>query len=166
MFTLKHYERQAVAKSCVFFGHRWISLSKQEQTLLQDTITNLITKAGVTDFVFGGYGSFDSIAFQTVSQLKNQYPLIKRVRALSYFPKNQEDIDYLNQLYDLVYLPEGVEIGPQRYAITKRNRILAKECDFMVCYVMSNSGGAYTAMKTAKANRKTVINIAKNPLGD
>ena len=148
-----------LGKRCVFFGHRWISLSEQEKTLLQNTVIDLITNEGVTDFIFGGYGSFDSIAYQTVSEIKKQYPNIRRIRALAYFPRDKEDTDRLNRLYDFVFLPEGTEIGPQRYAITRRNRTLAKECDFMICYVMSNSGGAYTAMKTAKANGKKVINI-------
>lgn len=155
-----------LGKRCVFFGHRWISLSEQEKTLLQNTVIDLITNEGVTDFIFGGYGSFDSIAYQTVSEIKKQYPNIRRIRALAYFPRDKEDTDRLNRLYDFVFLPEGTEIGPQRYAIARRNRTLAKECDFMICYVISNSGGAYTAMKTAKANGKTVINIAKSPLGD
>ena len=166
MFTLKHYEREAVAKSCVFFGQRWISLSEQEKTLLQNTVIELITNEGVTDFIFGGYGSFDSIAYQTVSEIKKQYPNIRRIRALTYIPKQQEDMDYLNHIYDFFYLSENAEVGLPKYAITRRNRTLAKECDFMICYVMSNSGGAYTAMKTAKANGKTVINLTQSNLGN
>lgn len=71
-------------------------------------------------------------------------------------------MDHLKRIYDFVYLPEGTEVGLQRYAITRRNRALAKECDFMVCYIISNSGGAYTAMKTAKTHGKIIINIAEN----
>ena len=66
-------------------------------------------------------------------------------------------MDHLKRIYDFVYLPEGTEVGLQRYAITRRNRALAKECDFMVCYIISNSGGAYTAMKTAKTHGKIII---------
>lgn len=150
-----------MTKSCVFFGHRWIALSEQEKTLLHDTIINLITREGVEDFIFGRYGDFDAIAYKIVSELQKQYPHIRKIYAQAYIPKHQEDMDLLRSAYDYVYLPEGTEVGPQRFAITRRNRALAKECDFMICYVISNSGGAYTAMKTAKANGKNVINIAK-----
>lgn len=148
-----------MAKSCVFFGHRWTVLTEQEKALLHDTVIRLITKEDVDNFIFGRYGDFDLIAYRTVSEIKKEYSQIRRILALAYFPKNQEDMDFWKRSYDFVYLPENTEVGPQKFAISRRNRTLAKECDFMICYVMSNSGGAYTAMKTAKANGKKVINI-------
>ena len=151
-----------MAKSCVFFGHRWVVLTEQEKILLHATIIKLITEEGVEDFIFGGYGDFDSMAYRMVSDIKNDYPQIRKIYAQAYIPKHQEDMDHLKRVYDFVYLPEGTEVGLQRYAISRRNRSLAKECDFMVCYIISNSGGAYAAMKTAKTHGKTVINIAEN----
>ena len=148
-----------MGRNCVFFGHRWVCLSEQEKALLRKTVIDLIIKEAVTDFIFGGYGNFDSSAFRIVSEIKKDYPHIRRLKALAYVPKQQEDMDYLNHVYDFVYLPQNTEVGHPRFAITRRNRALAKECDFMVCYVMSDSGGAYTAMKTAKANGKKVINL-------
>lgn len=148
-------------KSCVFFGHRWLAFKVEERNLLKKTIIDLIEKENVEDFVFGGYGDFDSIAFEVVSEIKKDYPKIRRILALAYIPKYQAEMDHLNLIYEHVYLPEGTEVGPQKYAISRRNRTLAKECDFMICYVISNSGGAYSAMKTAKANGKTVINIVQ-----
>ena len=129
--------------------------------LLHDTVLRLISKEDVDDFIFGQYGDFDSIAYRTVSEIKKEYPQIRRILALAYFPKNQEDMDFWKRSYDFVYLPENTEVGSKKFAISRRNRTLAKECDFMVCYVISNSGGAYSAMKTARANGKTVINLAK-----
>ena len=155
-----------MAKSCVFFGHRWVALNEQEKNLLKKVIIDLIIKENVTDFIFGGYGDFDSIAYRMVSEIKKDYPQIRKVYAQAYIPKHQEDMDHLKRVYDFVYLPEGTEVGLQRYAITRRNRVLAKDCDFMICYVISNSGGAYTAMKTAQTNGKTVINIAKSHQGE
>ena len=148
-----------MGKSCVFFGHRCAFLSEQEKDLLRKKVIDLITKESVTDFVFGGYGDFDSIAFQIVSEIKKDYPHIRRVKALAYVPKYKEEMDHLNRVYEFVYLPKNTEAGPQRYAIVRRNRALSKECDFMVCYVMINFGGAYIAMKNAQANGKTVVNL-------
>ena len=154
-----------LGKSCVFFGHRWLAFKVEERNLLKKTIIDLIEKENVEDFVFGGYGDFDSIAFEVVSEIKKDYPKIRRILALAYIPRYQADMDRLNLIYEHVYLPEGTEVGPQKYAITRRNRALAKECDYMICYVLSNSGGSYSAMHTAQVNNKKVINLAKNFLG-
>ena len=128
--------------------------------MLQKTVVDLITKEGVEEFIFGGYGDFDSIAYGVVTALKKQYPHIRRTRALSYYPKDPERLWRLDGLYEVLYLPEGVEVGLQRYAIVRCNRTLAQECDFMVCYVLCDWGGAYHAMKVAQNAGKTIINIA------
>ena len=149
-----------MTKNCVFFGHRWVVLSEKEKTLLQKTIVDLITKQGIEEFIFGGYGDFDSAAYDVVTALKKQYPRIHRTRALAYYPKHPEDLQRFDGVYEEIYFPEGVEIGPKRYAISRCNRTLAKECDFMVCYVLCPWGGAYRAMKIAQTAGKTIINIA------
>ena len=94
-----------------------------------------------------------------MSALKKIYPHIRRVLALAYIPKNQEEAEGLKSAYEHVYLPDNTEVGPPKFAISRRNRTLAKECDFMICYVLSRSGGAYAAMRTAKRNQKTVFNL-------
>ena len=148
-----------MSKCCVFFGHRWISLTQKEQELLKTIAIRLITQEHVTDFIFGKYGDFDATAYRIVSDIKRQYPHIRRVLALAYIPKKQEDMDFLKSRYDHVYLPENTEIGPARFAISRRNRTLARECDFMICYIMSASGGAYAAMRTARAKGKPIFNL-------
>lgn len=154
-------EGKAMGKSCVFFGHRWVFLKDDEKKALHDTIIDLINNHGVDEFVFGGYGDFDSLAYRTVTEIKKEYPHIRRTYAQAYFARNQEDMDYLNRAYEFVYLPEGTEEGPLKFSISRRNRKLAKDNDFMICYVNTEYGGAYTAMKVALANKKVVINIAE-----
>ena len=149
-----------MTKKCVFFGHRWADLPPEEKNLLKNVVERLITEENVEEFFFGGYGNFDSVAYDVVSSLKKRYPHIRRIRALSYYPEHPENLHRFDGIYEGLYLLDGVEVGPKRFAIVRCNRILAQKCDFAVCYVVLCFGGAYRAMKVAKSAGKVVINIA------
>lgn len=58
-------------------------------------------------------------------------------------------------------LPEGVEIGPPRFAIDRRNRWMVRQADAVIAYVTRDWGGA--ARYSAMARRKgvTLINLGE-----
>ena len=87
--------------------------------------------------------------------------LIVNHDVLSYIPTNKEDYEWKERYYDHIFLPDGVEVGPQRFAITRRNRWMALNTDYMICYIKRDYGGAYVAMKTAMTHKKKVINICQ-----
>ncbi|MGN0919269.1 MAG: hypothetical protein ACI4OR_00700 [Alphaproteobacteria bacterium] len=94
-----------MTKSCVFFGHRWLAFKVEERRVLKKTIINLITKENVEDFIFGCYGDFDSTAFEVVSEIKKDYPKIRRILALAYIPRYQADsVAHIQQRCPRVYL--------------------------------------------------------------
>ena len=106
------------------------------------------------------------LAFFKVKLAKVQKPIKRKVPVPgpyipSYIPTNKEDYEWKERYYDHIFLPDGVEDGPQRFAITRRNRWMALNCDYMICYVKNDYGGAYAAMKVALANKKEVINICQ-----
>ena len=146
---------------CTFFGHRYAPLTEAEKEKLTASITDLIKNHDVTEFWVGAKGEFDSICSSTVTKLKKEFPNIQLTLVLSYIPTNKEDYEWRERYYDHIFLPDGVEEGPQRFAITRRNRWMALNTDFMICYVNRDYGGAYAAMKTALAHKKEVINICQ-----
>ena len=150
-----------MTKICAFFGHRYASLSKEQKEKLKQIIVDLIQNHDVSRFWVGGKGYFDSLAHTMVKNLKKDFPHIKLELALAYIPTNKEYYEYLEQCYDSVFCPEGIELGPPRFAICRRNKTMVLQADYLIFYVHSNDGGAYQALKIAKRNNKTLFNIAE-----
>ena len=145
---------------CTFFGHRYAHLTDEERSQLTSIIVKLIKDKDVDQFWLGAKGEFDSACRTLLSEIKEDFPNIKICLVLSYIPTNKEDYEWKEKYYDHIFLPDGVEEGPQRFAISRRNWWMALNCDYMICYVRHEYGGAYSAMKVALANKKEVINIA------
>ena len=121
-----------MGKVCAFFGHRVIGadISSQLEQAVRTAITN-----GATTFWVGGYGAFDSYAAICVRRLKKEYPQISLDLILAYLPTGKNS---LADAYDSTIYPEGLELVPQRFAISKRNRWIVDNCDMIIAYVRSN----------------------------
>lgn len=59
---------------CSFFGHSEIKKTDKLKETLKEVMTYLITKREVAIFYFGGYGEFDELSYQVMTELKNIYP--------------------------------------------------------------------------------------------
>ena len=62
--------------------------------------------------------------------------------------------------YDLIY-PDEVAKAPPQVAILRRNEYIAKNADYIVCYIKRKSGGAYKAVEKARKYDKKIINLAE-----
>ena len=139
--------------SCAFFGHRdfpyW-----QYRDKIEDAIRYLID-IGVTEFYSGNRGAFDRLCASTAWNLKDEYPEIKNILVLSYYPDNKFK---LPEWYDdAVYLLEkGV---PPRYAISHTNRKLAQTVDYLIVGVAHKYGGAWSVYQYAQKHRYSTLNI-------
>ena len=143
-------------KVCAFFGHRDIPAGLE--IALYEQVRRAVTECGVTTFWVGGYGRFDALAAQTVKRLKQEFPNIELLLILPYLPAVGQRIP---ALYDGSVYPEGLELVPKRYAISKRNIWMAKNCDMVICYIRNSFGGAYEAVKAA--SEKEIINLSAFP---
>ena len=150
-----------MTKICTFFGHRYASLSKEQEEKLKQIVIDLIQNHDVSRFWVGAKGYFDDLASKTIRNLKKDFPHINLELALAYIPTDKEQYEYLEQHYDCVFCPEGIELGPPRFAICRRNKTMVLEADYLIFYVNLNFGGAYQALKIAKRNNKTFFNIAE-----
>ena len=61
-----------------FIGHRTVTDAEQIRIRLTRTIKELITN-GADTFLFGSRSQFDTLCWQVVTELKEQYPDIKRI---------------------------------------------------------------------------------------
>ena len=152
-------------KTCCFTGHRMIP--KEDIPLikerLRETVIELIND-GIVYYGAGGAWGFDTLAAQTILDMKEEYPQIKLILVLPC--KNQtarwkqKDIDmyeYIKSKCDkYVYTSEEYYDG----CMLKRNRHLVDNSSFCICYLTHNRGGTYYTYNYANEKGLTVINIA------
>lgn len=58
-------------------------------------------------------------------------------------------------------LPDGIEVGPARFAIDRRNKWMVEQADYAITYVTHSWGGAAKFKELAEKKGKTVINIER-----
>lgn len=95
-------------KAC-FIGHTSVEKTEQLISSLKETVLNLIHK-GFDVFLFGSKSEFDNLSWDVVTELRNEYPYIKRVyvrAAFQYIDKFYEE--YLLNFYEETYYPKKVE---------------------------------------------------------
>ena len=151
-----------IHKICSFFGHREIEVTEELVKELKLKIEDLIVNESVGIFYFGGFGMFDDLCWQVVTELKLKYAHIKRIFCLSNprhlrvnkRPKNLKREDY----EEFVYLDLDFDWWYQR--IYYRNVEMINQSDFVIFYVKNTSNsGAYKAYQYAVKKKKKIINI-------
>lgn len=146
-------------KICAFFGHRDAYDVNIRQ--LQSLIRTAVQEHGCTHFWCGGYGAFDRLAAQTLRGMKTEFPQIHLALVYAYLPAGKDE---RAGLYDETFLPEGLELVPRRFAISRRNNWIADHCDCAIACVSLASGGAYDAVKRIRRQHKPVWNLGTLPL--
>ena len=138
---------------CTFFGHsECFGLNKK---LLKNTIEKLINE-GVDKFYVGNQGTFDSTVLECLIDIQKLYSHIEISVVLAYLPNN---ISKTNLPLKFCIYPEGIEIGPHKFAIHRRNNWMIEQSDFCICFIEHTWGGAYKYSCKAKSRGLTVINI-------
>ena len=141
--------------ACTFFGHS--DCYGLDASVLRCAIEELIHK-GVDTFYVGNHGSFDGLVFRALLELEKVYPNISISVVLAYLP-TQKDGYAPYQGYKI--FPEGMELGPRRFAIERRNKWMIREAKggYCLCFVNHNWGRAYKFAKCAKSQGVSVINL-------
>lgn len=65
--------------TCCFIGHRRIKHKKELASRLRDNICYLLEQ-GVATFLFGDHSEFNTLCYEVVSELREVYPKIRRIR--------------------------------------------------------------------------------------
>lgn len=117
-----------------FIGHRNIAVEESFKEHLVSLIKELITDKHFDIFLFGSRSQFDDLCLETVSQLKNDYPHIKRIYVRAAYPYIDDDYKkYLLNFYDETYMPDNVaKAGKAAYI--ERNRHMIDRSDLCVFY--------------------------------
>ena len=142
--------------SCTFFGHR--ILNKDIKDLLTRQIDNLIAEYGVNIFYVGNNGQFDYLVAEVLRKLKSRNPQISYSIVLAYLPEREKEHNQLS--YTETIYPEGLEDTPPRFAISKRNKWMVMQSDYVIAYVEHSFGGAAQFTEYARKKHRMVINLA------
>ncbi len=149
-------------KVCSFFGHRNIEITPLLKNTLKSLITDLIENKQVGTFYFGGFGDFDELCWEIVTEIKNKYPCINRVFCLfdsrhlrkEKRPKWLNDNDYEH----FIYLNLDYDYWYNR--IYYRNCEIINQSEYIIFYADTiNDSGAYKALCYAKRKKKNLFNL-------
>lgn len=149
-----------------FTGHRVIPIfsKKTIKETLRNTLIEQINN-GYLYFGAGGALGFDTIAAQTVLELRSVYPQIKLILVLPCLTQTRgwsaRDIaiyeDIKSKADKVVYTSEEYSSG----CMHKRNRHLVDNSSMCVCYLTEETGGTAYTVNYALKNNLTVINIGE-----
>ena len=165
-------------KTCCFTGHRQIpaeylpAISEK----LRDTLIFYIEQ-GYQYFGAGGALGFDTLAAQTVLNLKQRYPCIKLILLKQRYPciklilvlpcKDQaakwraSDVKEYERIKShadkIVYTADRYYNG----CMQKRNRHLVDGSSLCVCYLAKQEGGTAYTVQYAREKGLQVVNIAE-----
>ena len=153
-------------KAC-FIGHRKIVKNNELILSLRKTIISLITK-GVITFLFGSKSQFNELAWEVVSELKKDYPFIKRVHVRSAFQYISESYGkYLHTFYEETYFPKKIE-NAGKYSYVERNFEMIDKSNYCIFYYNENyvstlkrNSGTKIAYNYAQNKKKEIINLYK-----
>ena len=137
-------------RSCFFIGHR--EAPEDIAANLASEVCRHITELGVTEFIVGHYGGFDSMAGQAVIAAKREFPYIRLLLLIPYHPA-EAPVD-LPEGYDGTYYPPGMESVPRRYAIVRANRYVVDQTDYLIAYAWHPASNARELVEYAEARQK------------
>lgn len=135
---------------CFFIGHR-----EAPDGLLSEIsaeIEHHITEYGVTDFVVGGYGRFDTLAAKCVKEAKRRHPEVTLLLLLPYHPYDRPTPTPPG--FDGTFYPPGMETVPKRAAIIRANRYMVDHSDYLIAYVWHPASNARELVEYARRREK------------
>lgn len=155
------------AKTCCFTGHR--SLSHEEKLKVAVRLREIIVeqiKAGVVFYGAGGALGFDTLASQTVLDMKKEYPQLRLILVLPCEDQTRgwrsEDIAVY---VDIKRRSDKVVYVSREYTqdcMHRRNRHLVDHSGTCICYLTRSSGGTAYTVDYARRKGLHVINIAND----
>ena len=138
-----------------FCGHSQFFESNKYENKLIEILEREVGNSSA-EMYLGGYGGFDSFAYECCKKFKVNHPNVSLVFVTPYM---KVDPIY-RQSYDSVLYP-GLEDKPPKFAITYRNRYMIDRSDLVIAYIDHDWGGAHKSYCYAKRKNKTIINLVE-----
>ena len=144
----------------VLFGHRDFNGHRALDERLFPLLKDIIRIKPYVEMYIGRNGEFDLYAAALIKSIQNAMGKTNN-ELICVLPYPEKNMEYYEEYYDSVIIPECAELSHPKGAIKKRNKWMVEQADLLVCYVERKEGGAYTALKYAKKLEKQIINLAE-----
>lgn len=154
-------------RACFFTGHRRLPESRLDEIkeLIWDKAEKLIIDYDVRYFISGGALGFDTIAAETIAELRELYP---HIRLLMYLPcYNQSKIwtaqnqkryeEMLDAADEILYVTKSDYVDG---CMQKRNMRMIKDAFFCIAFCTQSRSGTGATLRFAKESGDKVINVA------
>lgn len=146
--------------TCFFIGHREAPDSLLPQ--LSAKIERHITEYGVTEFIVGKYGHFDTLAAKCVKAAKKRHPEVTLTLLLPYHPYDRPTPTPPG--FDGTFYPPRMETVPKRAAIVRANRYMVDQSEYLIAYAWHPASNALDLVEYAqKQERRRMIQITILP---
>lgn len=147
-------------KMCFFIGHR--DTGSDVVPLLKQEVERHISEYGVTEFIVGHYGTFDTMAANAVVHAKKRHPKVSLTLLLPYHPAERPV--RISDGFDGTLYPPDMERVPKRLAIVLANQYVLQHCTHLIACVRHPSGGSWEILSAARKREARglmhVINLA------
>lgn len=135
---------------CFFIGHR--EAPDSLLLTLDIEVERHITEYGVTDFVVGNYGQFDSLAAKCVKTAKKRHPEVTLTLLLPYHPYDRPTPTPPG--FDDTFYPPRMETVPKRAAIVRANRYMVDHSNYLIAYVWHSASNAQNLLEYAEKRQR------------
>jgi hypothetical protein len=112
------------------------------------------------EFYIGRNGDFDEFAATVIKRVQKQLDRGNSALILT-LPYTVKDIEYYEDYYDEIVIPDAIGRAHPKAAITLRNRWMVDTADLVIAYIEHEQGGAYAAVRYAEKNNKKVVYLTK-----
>ena len=142
-----------------FFGHASFFATEDDENLLMQAFESIIGEKDA-DFYLGGYGGFDAFACRCAKKYKALHKKSKLYFITPYISENyyKKDIYASDADFSGVIYPP-IEKTPPRFAISKRNDWMVRECDIVFTRMRHTYGRSYQFIRLAERLNKRVVYI-------
>ena len=142
-----------------FIGHRRVDDFYFVENQLDNIIGDLIRTKEYVEFYVGKNGEFDTMAASAIKRCQKRFGKENNSLILV-LPYTVADVEFLEDFYDEIRIPDELHGVHFKNAITKRNEWFVNHSDLLIAYVLRDKGGAATCLKMAEKQKSLSINIA------
>lgn len=152
-------------KTCCFTGHRYLppEPSLPLQSAIKSAVKCLISK-GVIYYGVGGAIGFDTLAAETLFELRKEFPQIRVILVylfegfyLQWSLNQQKKFQILLPQYDKIVC---ISNTPCREAFLARNRHLINHSTYCIAYCNRNNGGTAYTLQYAQDKKCNIKNLS------
>lgn len=147
-----------------FFGHAQFTGSVECEQKILSFLEEKVGNNSV-EIYLGGYGEFDSFAYDCCKKYKETHPNVSLIFITPYMTieYQQNHLEHQKTRYDKIIFPE-IEDKPLKFSIVYRNQWMVEQADYIICGISHEWGGAYKAYRYAKRKKKYIFNVVNKDL--